>query len=367
MSNLKVNHITNKQGNYGPVVAGIATVNSTSAMRIPSGNTGRRVEYNIDNDNDIVKDGLVLHLDFANPDCYSGDGTVVRDLSGAGYVDAGVINKLDAGTSVVHYSPDGGGCFKFDNRGNINFGLLNTDRASGGSPFVLRKGSDTSAYPEGDGDKMTVCSWVNVDMTKSANVIAAAWHSTSSAGWLLAANENDNTGNRPMPAVIVSDGGDGTGRWQRPGWSGPNIPAYDPRSLNYWNTVKSVNSGIGNTTVAVDKDTFTHLTQKLLRYDYTGLTAGGTWGTWTWINGLQNGMSSPVNPDSGAGDTTESDASGARPNAWGQNRNLRIGSDDNARGSYMKGKIAVVMVYNRELTEAEITQNYNAQRYRFGR
>ena len=40
---------------------------------------------------------------------------------------------------------------------------------------------------------------------------------------------------------------------------------------------------------------------------------------------------------------------------------------DYASGSYMKGNIAVVMVYNRELTHAEMQQNFNAQRYRFGR
>ena len=101
MSNFKVNHITNKSGNYGPVLAGITTVSSTGAMRIPSGNTGMRVEYNTVNDNDIVRDGLILYVDFANPDCLV-SGTTVRDLSGAGYHPTGTI-------SGATYSPDGGG------------------------------------------------------------------------------------------------------------------------------------------------------------------------------------------------------------------------------------------------------------------
>ena len=51
----------------------------------------------------------------------------------------------------------------------------------------------------------------------------------------------------------------------------------------------------------------------------------------------------------------------------GSGRTLRIGRDDNSSGNYMKGNVAVVMIYNRELTHAEMQQNYNAQRYRFGR
>ncbi len=39
MSKFKVNHITSKSGSNGPVLAGITTVNSTGAMRIPSGGT----------------------------------------------------------------------------------------------------------------------------------------------------------------------------------------------------------------------------------------------------------------------------------------------------------------------------------------
>ena len=42
MSKFNVNHITSKSGKNGPVLAGITTVNSTGAMRIPSGPTEYR-------------------------------------------------------------------------------------------------------------------------------------------------------------------------------------------------------------------------------------------------------------------------------------------------------------------------------------
>ena len=338
MSKFKVNHITSKSGKNGPVLAGVTTMSSSGAMRVPSGNTGMRVEYNPVKDNDIVRDGLILHLDFANPECLI-NGTTARDLSGAGIVDRGTI-------SGATYSPDGGGSLYFDNRGGIDFGLIDPN-----GPFLL---SGTSP----SGDKLSVCSWVgNVDMTRSANVVAAAWHSTSSSGWLIAVNETNATSNRPQPSPITSDGGDGTGSWARPGWNGPNITTYDPRHLNYWQTV-------GDTTVPVGRDTFTHVGQTLARWRHVHPVGGGPdrHGARTWINGLKNGRENPMFENSAYGSSSE-------PADWGSaSRKLRIGSDDNVgSGSYMKGNIAVVMVYNRELTHAEMQQNFNAQRYRFGR
>ena len=346
MADFNVNQISNKHGNYGPVVAGVATVNSTGAMRVPSGNTGMRVEYNTVNDNDIVRDGLILHLDFANSDCLI-NGTTVRDLSGAGHHPSGTM-------SGATYSPDGGGSILFAGNNGIDFGAVDPD-----GPFVLSSSGIgiTNTDVSSGGDKLTVCSWVgNVNMSESANVVVSCWDSTSSSGWLAAANETAKDGNRPMPAMITSDGGDSTGSWSRPGWNGPNIPEYDPRTLNYWQTVKSINSGIGNTTVAVGRNKFNHLAQRLVRDQ-----ASGKWGVFTHINGLVNGMETPLYPSSGNGYTTET-------GDWGTGRNLRIGrTDDNSGTTNMSGNIAIVMVYNKSLSDAEITQNFNAQRYRFGR
>ena len=42
MSDFKVNSIATKQGQHGPVIAGVSTVNSTGCMKIPSGPTGHR-------------------------------------------------------------------------------------------------------------------------------------------------------------------------------------------------------------------------------------------------------------------------------------------------------------------------------------
>ena len=42
MSEFRVNHISSKSGKNGPVLAGITTVSSTGAMRIPSGSSAYR-------------------------------------------------------------------------------------------------------------------------------------------------------------------------------------------------------------------------------------------------------------------------------------------------------------------------------------
>ena len=357
MSDFKINSIENKNGNYGPVIAGVSTVNSTGCMKIPSGTTARRVEY-IPQSENIVRDGLVLHVAIGNPDCFGGADTV-RDLSGAGILGIGTIE------GQASFSPDGGGSMEFYNNamGSINFGSI------GATPeirdnFILsangenRSSGVSTSGTHGSGNDLTCYAWVGgVDMTNAANtLLSVAWHSTPGSGYLFACNETAADGNRPMPAAIVSDGADSSAAWVRPGWNGPNIPEYDQRSLNYYQTELSVNSGVGNTTLAVDKDVFTNITLQLIRH-------GDKWDAKSHINGEQPF----IHANSGANNSSES-------GAWGDSeyREIRIGANDYdvaspGSGSRMKGEIAIVMVYNRELSDAEVQQNYNAHRYRFGR
>ena len=42
MSDFKINSIATKQGQHGPVIAGVSTINSTGCMKIPSGPTEHR-------------------------------------------------------------------------------------------------------------------------------------------------------------------------------------------------------------------------------------------------------------------------------------------------------------------------------------
>ena len=42
MSNLKINNITNRSGDGGPVIAGVSTVSTSAFMIMPSGDTAIR-------------------------------------------------------------------------------------------------------------------------------------------------------------------------------------------------------------------------------------------------------------------------------------------------------------------------------------
>ena len=99
--------------------------------------------------------------------------------------------------SGATYSPDGGGCVELRKSGDSNFGLIIAD-----GPFSLRQADQVA---------LTVCSWTGgLDMSKSNNTIAGAWANTASSGWSIALNETEKDGNRPVPAVLVSDGADGS-------------------------------------------------------------------------------------------------------------------------------------------------------------
>jgi hypothetical protein len=115
MSEIRVNNITNRDGSTGTTVAGIPVVDSTSHFVVPTGRTGQRY---VDGGENIVRDGLVLHLDAKysypsktgittttaslDPDVYTW-----YDLSGNGF-DA----EIDANGPT--YSFADGGSFFFD-------------------------------------------------------------------------------------------------------------------------------------------------------------------------------------------------------------------------------------------------------------
>ena len=104
MSVLHINNITNKEGTGGPTIAGITTVDSTGFMKVPVGDTRKRT-YIPPTDN-IVTDGLVLHLDAGRPESYTDGETTWRDLSG----------NNNNGTLVngVGFSAENGGSLEFD-------------------------------------------------------------------------------------------------------------------------------------------------------------------------------------------------------------------------------------------------------------
>ena len=118
MSELRVNNITNRDGKRGTVVAGIPQVSSTSHFVPPSGRTGQRY---VDGGENIVRDGLVLHLDAkysypsktgitATTDSLDPDVYTWYDLSGNGndgeLINGPTYSSTDGGSIVLDGSND---------------------------------------------------------------------------------------------------------------------------------------------------------------------------------------------------------------------------------------------------------------------
>ena len=81
MSKFNVNNITSKSGKNGPVLAGVTTVSSTGSMRIPSGNRNYRLTLPESNE-DIVRDQLYALYDAGRMESFGNHGMNWHDISG---------------------------------------------------------------------------------------------------------------------------------------------------------------------------------------------------------------------------------------------------------------------------------------------
>ena len=105
MADFNINHITGKHGSQGPTIAGITTVSSTGAMRIPNGrNLSRYIPE------DVVTDGLIGYWDAGNSESYSGSGSSWYDLSPL---------KNTGTISGATYSSNNGGYFTLDGTNDL--------------------------------------------------------------------------------------------------------------------------------------------------------------------------------------------------------------------------------------------------------
>jgi len=158
MSEIRVNNITNRDGTAGPSIAGIPVVDSNSHFVVPTGRTGQRYA---DGGENIVRDGLVLHLDAkysypgatgTNPDVYTW-----YDMSG---------NDNDGElVSGVEYSSSNGGSLVFD--GSNDYIRTNLSARSAYTASIFFKVSSFSfndmrlvSALYGDIDQFT-CGWNN--------------------------------------------------------------------------------------------------------------------------------------------------------------------------------------------------------------
>ena len=176
MSVIKVNNITNLSGTSGPVIAGIATVSTTSHMVVPTGNTGQKVPLAPD----PYIDNLVLALPFNSE-------SVFDDISPKGN----------------HPAPAGIGT----TTASLPFGVSGVTTTSSGI-VTFSKYYGTSAYFDGNGDFLNVVNGGNFDFgiddftieawvylpsaTATGGLVSTAIFNTS--GWTFEINGNTING-----------------------------------------------------------------------------------------------------------------------------------------------------------------------------
>jgi hypothetical protein len=207
MSVLHINNITNKEGTGGPTIAGITTVDSTGFMKVPVGDTRTRLVNDYEN---IVTDGLVLHLDAGRAESFGGDGTTWRDLSGNG----------NNGTLVngVGFSAEEGGSLIFD--GSNDYVTLSSSQIAPG----------TGAF--------TWNFWVKLNDLSNLSVLFSGTGSNSGYGVIFANSAGYGLGYYASGYAIVDSPALGSSWWYIT-FTG-NGGADGPRNLKlYRNTIQA--------------------------------------------------------------------------------------------------------------------------------
>ena len=310
MSNFKVNNIIDRGGVHGPSIAGIATVNSTGCMSIPSGNTSKRLTLPLSAEN-IVTDQL-----FALYDAGQGSlrqGTILRDVSG---------NERDLPMATVNDTNSNSNkavTFDHDNGGGIRFTYPGTQwwRDNWGSKYNFTVGNPGKATHE----QISVEMWYKIPSTTDRIHL---WEFGSS---------NEGSGSYSNLQMNLNDG---NGIW-----------VYTDNGTPY--------HVYGKTDGEYTDGTIRHLTYT---YDYGALNSNDTLGlglaymngsliTGTALSGNQQWNINQIKTD------------GESP--W-----FAIGGTFQGSHYWPNGSILYkCAVYTKALSASEVSQNYNALLYRY--
>ena len=302
MSVIKVNNITNRDGTSGPVIAGIATVSTTSHLVVPTGDTRNR-------DPEIITSGLTFHIDAGISASYSGIGTQVNNIGSVGVAYTGYWQGTSSTGSPVIYSEEGGGSWFLEGNGTT-FGSNNYLRVGAAGTSGAGIGNTTSL---GVGSSLSVSIWhYPVRLSGNANsqfiLFGNAFQGggTISGLFLTSPNGTDITFQTRFNNTCCQTQTSSTG-YVRSEWQNWTVTWDGSTKRIYLN---------GNEIAATQSAT----------------------GTNAMLNALYFG----INSDSHA-----------------------ISGDSGAETLAYRGYLSKVMIYSRAITETEIHQNYAAVKNRY--
>tara|TARA_B100000287_G_scaffold395272_1_gene409983 strand:+ start:391 stop:1353 length:963 start_codon:yes stop_codon:yes gene_type:complete len=319
MADFKVNQITNKEGTQGPIIAGVTTVNSSSAMRIPSGGTGSA--YGSGNTEVVRDESLIFHIDVK----YSYNAlspSMLYDLSGNNN------NSNLYGSPLPTYNSSNGGSLVFtDSNGNYGLTAINGDMLDGGpnGPYTL----EFWAYPTTNDDYGSViCTGPDCWNT-------IGFHAGSSPATNIMYGRNGGGGNQ----LIYKGGDDNKNKWQHV----VQVLNNTDKGPSHTGTLeKSIEYGYSNTR----------------HQSFPGSTETATI---HYADLYYNGVLSWIDDIGSSYQFTDPTAF----IALCQYANIPTAGQITS-GAKFTGRLGVARVYNRALTPAEVLQNYNADKTRFG-
>jgi hypothetical protein len=242
----------------------------------------------------------------------------VTDLFGRGIVRDGLVLDLDAGISAS-YAGSGTtwtDLSPYDKNGTLNGPTYNT---SNGGSIVFDGNNDyasiSSPSPFSGTQLFTFEIWVNFTS------ISGNFGGTNKAAWLFAGGTSGGAG-QPEFAVLSA-----------------NNSSFTPNTILF-------GRGSGGTTGS-------------LSINVSSLMSNGNWYQIVLIRSASNAQIVYLNGSSiGTGNVSNSFSDGI----------TNFGSIENNinYSGYLNGRVSNIKIYNRSLTEAEISQNYNVLKGRFG-
>ena len=169
MSVIKVNNITSRDGTTGPVIAGIATVSTTSHFVVPTGNTGQKVA--------LAPDPYINNLVFALP---FNSESVFDDVSPNSKATPAIVG-FGTTTSSLPYGVTG---ITTTSSGIVTFSKYY------GNSFYLDGSNDYLAFVNDSslnfgGESYTIEFWMNPNPISTGMIVSLYNESSNRGSWFI--------------------------------------------------------------------------------------------------------------------------------------------------------------------------------------
>jgi len=338
-------------GRYAPINVGSTLIynRALSAAEIRQNYEAQKSKFA----NTIVQQGLVLNLDAGNPYSYAGSGSTWYDVSGN--------SNNSTLTFGPTYSTTNGGIINFD--GVDDYVNLNSGSAiNNWSPDGINASTSYRSYTSANvWFKVSTISTGGVQkMIFSDSFMEYGFSYTNNTLYFIAYAVQSTTiaANTWYNACLVADvGRPGTGNYTQSGTTTITCTTDYPITFVTGNTI-SINFTSGTATSGNYVATVTGTYTFTITAASAATTSGGffyshssnTSTVTAYLNGVQIGSPVTANNQNGLNDV---------PFALGRD-------GGGVAGSNFAGSIALFQLYSKALSAAEVLQNYNATKGRFG-